>query len=294
VGWPIPRRSLVVEALCRGLRAGGLPEAALPPRPRRPLYSRGARKAKAFAGFFDAIQTVRAASKQAVPSQPCRRQFAMARPSVMARATATPMPTARPTGRPRPTCRRPCKGKCSGSPAPWVGEGPSGPGLRATARRPTGRRSRKQREQIEISSAAARRPPAAALALQRQAVAEGERLDRLGSVLGRDRTTTPRQGSGAGSPSLLWALAPSAPTPEGGLVIHVAEASEAAKRLEGGTGRCSKPLRQPQLPEIAPDQPEQLAALLEPGANASMGGGAATLSARAADHFAAGSRPSRP
>jgi len=46
-------------------------------------------------------------------------------------------------------------------------------------------------------------------------------------------------------------------------VITVAEASE-RQRLEGQV-QMLEPLRQPQLLEIAPDQPEQLAALLEPG-----------------------------
>jgi putative ATPase len=98
--------------------------------------------------------------------------------------------------------------------------------------------------------------------LRRQAVAEGERLDRLrhrfwqDATIGRlDRLLVLE------ARSLLWALDPLQAASEGEVVLAVPEAA-VRERLEGQLQLLDQ-LRRPRLLEVPPEHPEQLEAQLE-------------------------------
>ncbi|MFS6827138.1 hypothetical protein AAF143_09110 [Cyanobium sp. ATX-6F1] len=100
--------------------------------------------------------------------------------------------------------------------------------------------------------------------LQRQATAEGERLDDLrrrfwdGAHWQRhDRVLVLE------ARSLLWALDPLAATPEGGVVITVGQPSD-LERLQAQL-QVLDALRQPQLLVVQADAPASLRSQLEPG-----------------------------
>jgi putative ATPase len=99
--------------------------------------------------------------------------------------------------------------------------------------------------------------------LRRQAVAEGERLDRLrqrfwqDATIGRlDRLLVLE------ARSLLWALDPLQAASEGEVVLAVPEVG-VRERLEGQLQVLDQ-LRRPRLLEVPPQQPERLAAQLDP------------------------------
>ena len=99
--------------------------------------------------------------------------------------------------------------------------------------------------------------------LQRQAAAEGERLDTLrhrfwaGVIWQRQARVLVLEAR-----SLLWALDPLAATPEGGVVITVAQASD-RERLQAQL-KVLDSLRQPQLLLVPPQTPAALNSQLEP------------------------------
>jgi len=135
----------------------GLPE-GLYPSPRRPSNLAGClEKSNSVRGLFRMHPNCSCASKAGRSLPPAADANRDGQPFGDGQAYRYPHATAA-LGSPRPTCRRPCKGKCSGSPAPWAGKGPSGPGCGYGAP-PTGRRSRNSREQIENRPAAARPTP---------------------------------------------------------------------------------------------------------------------------------------
>jgi len=260
VGLADPQAIVVVEACAAAFERVGLPE-GLYSLAQAALYLAGTEKSNSVLGFFDALKTVRAASKQAVPShlrdahrdgqafgdgQGYRYPHAYAEHWVAQSYLPAPL-----------------QGQVFWQPGSLGWEGVIGAKLRLRRAAQLAAAAESSAEQIEIVSSS-EADPLLLRWLQRQAVAEGERLDRLrqrfwqgASWQRHDRVLVLE------ARSLLWALDPLGATPEGGLVITVAEASE-RQRL-GDQVQILEPLRQPQLLDVAPDQPEQLAALLEPG-----------------------------
>jgi len=160
VGLADPQAIVVVEACAAAFERVGLPE-GLYPLAQAALYLAGAEKSNSVLGFFDAIQTVRAASKQAVPShlrdanrdgqafgdgQGYRYPHAYSEHWV----AQTYLPA-------------PLQGQVFWQPGSLGWEGAIGARLRLR-RAATGRRSRKQRRADRDRQQQRGRPPAAALA----------------------------------------------------------------------------------------------------------------------------------
>jgi putative ATPase len=260
VGLADPQAMVVVEACAAAFDRIGLPE-GLYPLAHAALYLAGTEKSNSSLGFFDAVKTVRQAQLQEVPSHlrdanrdgdafgdgvGYRYPHAYAEHWVAQQYLPGSL-----------------QGQVFWQPGHlgWEGE----------------RRERlQQRRAAQLAAAAetaldrpdllssAPQDPLLERWLQRQAAAEGERLDQLrrrfwnDAPIGRlDRVLVLE------AHSLLWALDPLQAAREGEVVITLAAPAE-RQRLEAQL-QLLDALRRPRLLEIAPEEPAALVAALEKG-----------------------------
>jgi len=224
VGWskgPVPRP----------LRGGGAGPEGLYPSPRLALpISLGAEKSNSVLGFSMPIPKLFGRQQQAVPSTcatPIRDGPGL---PVMARLRL-PHAYSEHLGRSQTYLRRSVARAVFWQPGSLGWEGAIGAGL-ALRRAPNWpAESRKSREQSRIVSSSEARPPCCGAGCNARPVAEGavSIVSGSGFVAG-PQLANATTGSGAGSRSLLWALATLGATPlKGGLVITVAEASSGSR-----------------------------------------------------------------
>jgi putative ATPase len=260
VGLADPQAVVVVEACAAAFDRIGLPE-GLYPLAHAALYLAGTEKSNSSLGFFDAVKTVRQAQRQEVPSHlrdanrdgdafgdgvGYRYPHAYAEHWVAQQYLPGSL-----------------QGQVFWQPGHlgWEGE----------------RRERlQQRRAAQLAAAAetaldrpdllssAPQDPLLERWLQRQAAAEGERLDQLrrrfwlDAPIGRlDRVLVLE------AHSLLWALDPLQAAREGEVVITLAAAEE-RQRLEAQL-QVLDALRRPRLLEVAPEDPAGLVGALEAG-----------------------------
>ena len=257
VGLADPHAIVVVEACASAFDRVGLPE-GLFPLAQAALYLAGAEKSNSTLGFFDALSSVRQASRQTVPSH---------------------LRDAHRDGR--------AFGDGVGYRYPhayaehWVaqqylpdalqGEIFWQPGSLGWEGRLKKRMQQRRAAQLAAAAESDLDPgeqlssgpddPQLARWLQREAAAEGERLDRLrekvwsGATIGRlDRVLVLQ------ARSLLWALDPLQAASEGGVMVSVAEDND-RQRLEAQLDVLDQ-LRRPGVLVVPPDQPEQLSSQL--------------------------------
>jgi putative ATPase len=260
VGLADPQAIVVVEACAAAFDRIGLPE-GLYPLAHAALYLASTEKSNSSLGFFDAVKTVRQARRQEVPAhlrdanrdgQAFGDGVGYRYPHAYAEHWVAQqyLPGA-------------LQGQVFWQPGPlgWEGE----------------RRERLQQRRAAQLAAAAEtaldRPDLLSSApedpllerwLQRQATAEGERLDQLrrrfwqdAPIHRLDRVLVLE------AHSLLWALDPLQAAREGEVVITVAAAEE-RQRLEAQL-QVLDALRRPRLLEVAPENPAGLKEALEPG-----------------------------
>jgi putative ATPase len=260
IGLADPQAIVVVEACAAAFERVGLPE-GLYPLAQAALYLAGAEKSNSLLGFFDALKSVRAANRQEVPShlRDANRDGKAFGDGVGYRyphayaehwVAQTYLPAA-------------LQGEVFWLPGQLGWEG----GLQSRLQR---RRAAQLAAAAESSAEAgpllSSGPGDAELErwLQRQAAAEGERLDQLrqrfwqGADWKRqDRTLI------LGARSLLWALDPLENCPEGGVLISVDTAAD-QQRLQAQSQLLDS-LRSPRLLLLEPTRPESLSEALESG-----------------------------
>ena len=257
IGLADPQAMVVVEACAAAFERVGLPE-GLYPLAQAALYLASTEKSNSLLGFFDALKTVKASNRQEVPShlrdanrdgQAFGDGVGYRYPHAYAEHWVAQqyLPGA-------------LQGELFWQPGQlgWEGE----------------RRARMQQRRAAQLAAAAEQEaeqgtvlsggpedPVLARWLQRQLGSEGQRLDRLRQRLWQD--TAPRRQDRVlilEARSLLWALDPLAATPEGGVVIHLAQGSD-RERLQAQL-QVLDSLSQPQLvaplDRPAPGQPPKL------------------------------------
>lgn len=260
IGLADPQAIVVVEACAAAFERVGLPE-GLYPLAQAALYLAGAEKSNSLLGFFDALKSVRATNRQEVPShlRDANRDGPAFGDGVGYRyphayaehwVAQTYLPAA-------------LQGEVFWLPGQLGWEG--------------GLQSRLQRRRAAQLAAAAEStadsgpllssgPGDAELErwLQRQAAAEGERLDQLrqrfwqGADWRRqDRTLI------LGARSLLWALDPLESCPEGGVLISTDTAAD-QERLQAQSQLLDS-LRSPRLLLLEPTRPGSLSEAMEPG-----------------------------
>ena len=259
IGLADPQAIVVVEACAAAFERVGLPE-GLYPLAQAALYLAGTDKSNSVLGFFDALRTVREASRQQVPAHlrdshrdgegfgdgvGYRYPHAYAEHWVAQQY----LPTA-------------LQGQVFWQPGHlgWEGQ----------------QRERLQRRRAAQLAAAAESllgdqeilsgspdDPLLERWLQRQAVAEGERLDQLrqrfwseANWQRHDRVLV------LGGRTLLWALDPLQATPEGGVVISVATSADRERCL--AQINLLDSLRQPRLVTVPLEAPDDLRPALEP------------------------------
>jgi putative ATPase len=259
VGLADPQAMVVVEACAAAFDRVGLPE-GLYPLAHAALYLAGTEKSNSSLGFFDAVKAVREAQKQQVPTHlrdanrdgkafgdgvGYRYPHAYAEHWVAQQYLPGSL-----------------QGEVFWQPGPLGWEG--GLRLRLQQRRAAqlAAAAETASDQPELLSSSPD-DPLLGRWLQRQAAAEGERLDRLrkrfwdGARLERlDRVLILE------ARSLLWALDPLQAVSEGEVVITLREKAD-RERLEAQL-QVLDALRRPLLLLVPPEQPERLEAQLEP------------------------------
>ena len=249
IGLADPQAMVVVEACAAAFERVGLPE-GLYPLAQAALYLASTEKSNSLLGFFDALKTVKASNRQDVPShlrdanrdgQAFGDGVGYRYPHAYAEHWVAQqyLPSA-------------LQGELFWQPGQlgWEGE----------------RRARMQQRRAAQLAAAAEQEaeqgtvlsggpedPVLARWLQRQLGSEGQRLDRLRQRLWQD--TAPRRQDRVlilEARSLLWALDPLAASPEGGVVIQLAQGSD-RQRLAAQLQALDS-LSQPQL--VAPQEPQ--------------------------------------
>ena len=249
IGLADPQAMVVVEACAAAFERVGLPE-GLYPLAQAALYLASTEKSNSLLGFFDALKTVKASNRQEVPShlRDANRDGKAFGDGVGYRyphayaehwVAQQYLPGA-------------LQGELFWQPGQlgWEGE----------------RRARMQQRRAAQLAAAAEQEaeqgtvlsggpedPALARWLQRQLASEGQRLDRLRQRLWQD--AAPRRQDRVlilEARSLLWALDPLAASPEGGVVIQLAQGSD-RERLQAQL-QVLDCLSQPQL--VAPQGPQ--------------------------------------
>ena len=263
VGLADPQAVVVVEACAAAFERVGLPE-GLYPLAQAALYLAGAEKSNSVLGFFDALKTVRTAARQAVPSplRDASRDGKAFGDGVGYRyphaytdhwVAQTYLPTA-------------LQGEVFWQPGDLGWEGALKGRLRQRRAAQLAAAAETQAEagpMVQETLSSSPDDPQLERWLQRQAAAEGERLDLLRRRFWQgvrwqrhDRVLILE------ARSLLWALDPLEATPEGGLLITVPHRS-GQERLQAQLHLLDA-LRQPRLCVVAPEQPNQLAAQLDP------------------------------
>jgi putative ATPase len=260
VGLADPRAIVVVEACAAAFERVGLPE-GLYPLAQAALYLAGAEKSNSVLGFFDALKTVRATSRQEMPShlRDASRDGKAFGDGVGYRyphaysdhwVAQQYLPSA-------------LQGEVFWQPGALGWEGSLRNRLQLRRGAQLAAVAEHALDQGPLLSSGPD-DPALTRWLQRQAGAEGQRLDRLRQRFWQG-TTWHRQDRVLilQARSLLWALDPLAATPEGGVVITVSTPGD-RERLAAQLELLDS-LRQPRLLLVPPDQPQQLRAQLEEG-----------------------------
>ena len=260
IGLADPQAMVVVEACAAAFERVGLPE-GLYPLAQAALYLAGAEKSNSLLGFFDALTSVRTTNRQQVPSHlrdghrdgkafgdgvGYRYPHAYAEHWVAQQY----LPSA-------------LQGEVFWQPGPLGWEGRRREQLQQRRAAQLAAAAELAADQGDVLSSSPDDPQLERW-LQRQATAEGERLDNLrrrfwdGAHWQRhDRVLVLE------ARSLLWALDPLAATPEGGVVITVGQTSD-RKRLQAQL-QVLDALRQPQLLVVPAEAPDSLRSQLEPG-----------------------------
>ncbi len=253
IGLADPQAIVVVEACAAAFERVGLPE-GLYPLAQAALYLAATEKSNSALAFFDALKTVRATARQEVPSH---LRDANRDGDVFGDGVGYRYPHAYAE---HWVAQQYLPGSLQGE-VFWQ---PGGQGWEGEQRQRL-----HQRRAAQLAAAAetglsghdwlTSGPEAPQLErwLQRQAGAEGARLDSLrqrfwqGADWRRHQRVLLLEAR-----SLLWALDPLQATPEGGVVIAVAD-SPTAERLEAQL-QVLDSLRRPRIAVIDPGQPEQL------------------------------------
>jgi putative ATPase len=258
IGLADPQAIVVVEACAAAFERVGLPE-GLYPLAQAALYLAGSEKSNSLLGFFDALKSVKTANKQQVPAHlrdgnrdgkafgdgvGYRYPHAYAEHWVAQQYL--------PTG---------LQGEVFWQPGHLGWEGALRQRLQQRRAAQLAAAAETAADQGDVLSSSPDDPQLERW-LQRQATAEGERLDAL------------RRRLWEGSPwqrhdrvlileahSLLWALDPLEATPEGEVVITVGHGSD-QERLAAQL-QLLDALRQPQVVVCPPDQPEVLTSKLQ-------------------------------
>ncbi len=264
IGLADPQAVVVVEACAAAFDRVGLPE-GLYPLAHAALYLAGTEKSNSSLGFFDAVRAVREARRQQVPAhlRDANRDGKAFGDGVGYRyphayaehwVAQQYLPTA-------------LQGEIFWQPGAlgWEGDLRRRLQQRRAAQLAAAAESAADRTDLLSSSPD---DPLLGRWLQRQAVAEGERLDRLrhrfweDAAIGRlDRVLVLE------AQSLLWALDPLEAAAEGEVVLTTPSAA-VRERLQAQLQLLDQ-LRRPRLLEIAPDRPDQLQPLLQASSEAS-------------------------
>ena len=260
IGLADPQAMVVVEACAAAFERVGLPE-GLYPLAQAALYLAGAEKSNSVLGFFDALTSVRTANRQQVPShlRDAHRDGKAFGDGVGYRyphayaehwVAQQYLPSA-------------LQGEVFWQPGALGWEGRRREQLQQRRAAQLAAAAELAADQGDVLSSSPDDPQLERW-LQRQATAEGERLDNLrrrfweGAHWQRhDRVLVLE------ARSLLWALDPLAATPEGGVVITVGQASD-RERLQAQL-QVLDALRQPQLLVVPAEAPDSLQSQLEPG-----------------------------
>jgi putative ATPase len=253
IGLADPQAIVVVEACAAAFERVGLPE-GLYPLAQAALYLAGTDKSNSVLGFFDALRSVRQAQRQAVPShlrdanrdgQAFGDGVGYRYPHAYAEHWVAQQYL--PSG---------LQGELFWQPGALGWEGQLRHRLQQRRAAQLAAAAEADAEQGEILSSSPDDPQLERW-LQRQAVAEGARLDQLRRQLWsgarwqrHDRVLILE------ARSLLWALDPLEATPEGGVVITVPSQAE-ADRL-GAQLQVLDTLRRPQILVVPADDPQVL------------------------------------
>jgi putative ATPase len=258
IGLADPQAVVVVEACAAAFERVGLPE-GLYPLAQAALYLAGAEKSNSLLGFFDALKSVKTANKQQVPAHlrdgnrdgkafgdgaGYRYPHAYAEHWVAQQYL--------PTG---------LQGEVFWQPGHLGWEGALRQRLQQRRAAQLAAAAETAADQGDVLSSSPDDPQLERW-LQRQATAEGERLDTLRRRLWEgapwqrhDRVLILE------AHSLLWALDPLEATPEGEVVITVGQGSD-QERLAAQL-QLLDALRQPRVVVCPPDQPEVLMSSLQ-------------------------------
>jgi putative ATPase len=258
IGLADPQAIVVVEACAAAFERVGLPE-GLYPLAQAALYLAGAEKSNSLLGFFDALKSVKTANKQQVPAHlrdgnrdgkvfgdgaGYRYPHAYAEHWVAQQYLPTSL-----------------QGEVFWQPGQLGWEGALRQRLQRRRAAQLAAAAETAADQGDVLSSSPDDPQLERW-LQRQATAEGERLDALRRRLWEgapwqrhDRVLI------LDAHSLLWALDPLEATPEGEVVITVGHGSD-QERLAAQL-QLLDALRQPQVVVCPPDQPEVLTSCLQ-------------------------------
>ena len=258
IGLADPQAMVVVEACAAAFERVGLPE-GLYPLAQAALYLAGAEKSNSLLGFFDALKSVKTANKQQVPAHlrdgnrdgkafgdgaGYRYPHAYAEHWVAQQYLPTSL-----------------QGEVFWQPGHLGWEGALRQRLQQRRAAQLAAAAESSADQGDVLSSSPDDPQLERW-LQRQATAEGERLDALRRRLWdgapwqrHDRVLILE------AHSLLWALDPLEATPEGEVVITVGHGSD-QERLAAQL-QLLDALRQPQVVVCPPDQPEALTSNLQ-------------------------------
>ena len=260
IGLADPQAMVVVEACAAAFDRVGLPE-GLYPLAHAALYLAGSEKSNSSLGLFDAIKTVRAAQKQQVPShlrdasrdgQAFGDGVGYRYPHAYAEHWVAQqyLPTA-------------LQGEVFWQPGQLGWEGALRQRLQQRRAAQLAAAAESENDQPELLSSSPD-DPLLGRWLQRQAAAEGERLDRLrqrfwqdAPIRRLDRVLVLE------ARSLLWSLDPLEAASEGEVVITLAAAAD-RERLQAQLQLLDH-LRRPRLLTVPPEQPANLAEQLEAG-----------------------------
>jgi len=260
IGLADPQAIVVVEACAAAFERVGLPE-GLYPLAQAALYLAATEKSNSALAFFDALKTVRATARQEVPAhlRDANRDGELFGDGVGYRyphayAEHWVAQQYLPGG---------LQGEVFWQPGQlgWEGRRRQQLQRRRAAQLAAAAETAADRGELLSNSP---EDPALERWLQRQATAEGERLDQLRRRLWQG---TPWQRHDRvlvlGAQSLLWALDPLELAPEGGVLMVLHEAATQA-RLEAQLQLLDS-LRRPELVVVPADQPARLVAQLESG-----------------------------
>ena len=257
IGLADPQAMVVVEACAAAFERVGLPE-GLYPLAQAALYLASTEKSNSLLGFFDALKSVKATSRQQVPAhlRDANRDGKAFGDGVGYRyphayAEHWVAQQYLPTG---------LQGQVFWQPGRLGWEGQRRQQLQHRRAAQLAAAAEHEAELVEVLSSSPD-DPALERWLQRQLGSEGERLDQLRQRLW-DQAAWQRHDRVLilEARSLLWALDPLEQTPEGGVVIQVSDRAD-AERLQGQL-RVLDDLRQPQ---VIPTDVLQLAGALAPG-----------------------------